>query len=389
MRLALRPGRTVRLRYEFVNRQPTATEVWVALCPSAPGQTVRGSEVTLSGARGRLDSRTLEGNELLFVELDAGGSVRVEATVETAGRVVIDEPGRSPPAHGSPRAFLRATPMVPTDGEIASSARRILAERAAGDDVLARARAFFDELVLGDYRYVYPPAERGAEAMLRDRRGDCGEFSSLFAAWCRSAGIPARIVYGTWAHGRMSAHAWNEFWIDGVGWVPVDASLGWGVRNRPWNWVGQGLPLRPDGFFARLDGARIGFSYGPDVEPTPPFAPVSVEGEGTVMRVAGRDLRWGLEVLDGRLPYLQPAYPRFSSPPARGQDLLGRWQVAELGPAGVLARVRRVALTVFAVSGPVAIFVDVALYVLALALVVTVVAAVGVRVLRRRRTAAG
>ena len=59
-----------------------------------------------------------------------------------------------------------------------------------------RARAFFDELVEGGYRYVYPPAERGAAAMLRDRRGDCGEFSSLFAAWCRSAGIPARIVYG-------------------------------------------------------------------------------------------------------------------------------------------------------------------------------------------------
>jgi transglutaminase-like putative cysteine protease len=78
---------------------------------------------------------------------------------------------------------------------------------------------------------VYPPAERGAAAMLRDRRGDCGEYSSLFAAWCRSTGIAARIVYGTWAHGRMAAHAWNEFRLDGVGWVPVDASLGWAMRH--------------------------------------------------------------------------------------------------------------------------------------------------------------
>jgi hypothetical protein len=65
--LELRPARTVRLRYEFANRQPSATGVWVAL----------------SGAHGRVDSRTLEGNELLHVELDAGGAARLEATVKT------------------------------------------------------------------------------------------------------------------------------------------------------------------------------------------------------------------------------------------------------------------------------------------------------------------
>jgi hypothetical protein len=394
--LELRPARTVRLRYEFANRQPSTTGVWVALCPTAPGQSVTRSEVALERASGRLDSRTLEGNELLHVELDAGGAVRLEATVETAERMLAEGPGRSPPPHGSPRAFVRATPMVPTDGEIAESAQRILAVRGAGGDAVGRARAFFDELVEGGYRYVYPPAERGAAAMLRDRRGDCGEFSSLFAAWCRSCGIAARIVYGTWAHGRMNAHAWNEFWVDGVGWVPVDASLGWAMRHRPWNWVGQGLPLRPDAYFARLDGARIGFSYGPDVEPTPAFEPVGVDG-GTTLRIAGRDLAWGLDTLDGRLPYLQPAYPRFSSPPVRGQELLGRWRVAELGVAGVVARARWAALVVAAVAGPASLVAsviglgwpaDALLIVLGVAAVVFVVCAVGAAMLRRR-TAAG
>ena len=278
--------------------------------------------------------------------------------------------------------------MVPTDGDIASSARQVLSAREADSDALVRARAFFDELVEGGYRYVYPPAERGAAAMLRDRRGDCGEFSSLFAAWCRSAGIPARIVYGTWARGRMSAHAWNEFWLDGVGWVPVDASLGWAMRHRPWNWLGQGLPLRPEAYFARLDGARIGFSYGPDVEPAPAFAPVSVEG-GTELRVAGRDLTWGVETLDGGLPYLQPAYPRFTSPPVRRQDLLGRWRVAELGAVGALVRVRNVALACSRLAAAASVVVDFAYVAVFAALVVFVAAAIGVEVLRRRRTAAG
>lgn len=399
--LALRPARTVRLRYEFVNRQPTATGVWLALCPTAPGQSVTSSEVALSGASGRLDSRTLEGNELLHVELAAGGAVRVEATVETAERALVEEgPGRSPPAHGSPRAFVRSTPMVPTGGEIEASARRVLEARGAGGEAVGRARAFFDELVDGGFRYVYPPAERGAAAMLRDRRGDCGEFSSLFAAWCRCVGIPARIVYGTWAHGRSSAHAWNEFWLDGVGWVPVDASLGWAMRHRPWSWLGQGLPLRPEAYFARLDGARIGFSYGPDVEPVPAFEPVEVADEGGFrLRAAGRELRWGIDTLDGRLPYLQPAYPRFTSPPVRRQDLLGRWRVAELGATGRVARAGTMARPVLALAAAAFLIasvfglsegvVNAAVFVIVVALAVWAATAAGVAVLRRRRTAAG
>jgi hypothetical protein len=170
--------------------------------------------------------------------------------------------------------------------------------------------------------------------------------------------------------------------------VPVDASLAWAMRHRPWNWLGQGLPLRPDAYFARLDGARIGFSYGPDIEPAPAFEPVSVEG-GTELRVAGRELRWGIETLDGRLPYLQPAYPRFTSPPARRQDLLGRWRVEELGAVGALARLRNASLPVVAVAGVALVFVDIVAVVLAVALVVLAGAAAGVTVLRRRRTAAG
>jgi hypothetical protein len=285
--------------------------------------------------------------------------------------------------------------MVPTDGEIADSARSIVAERSSNGGVLERARAFFDELVEGDYRYVYPPAERGAAAMLRDRRGDCGEFSSLFAAWCRSSGIPARIVYGTFAHGRMRAHAWNEFWLEGAGWVPVDASLGWAMRHRPWNWLGQGLTMRHEAYFARLDGARIGFSYGPDVEPVPAFEAVDLPDDaGFKLRVAGRDLRWGVETLDARLPYLQPAYPRFTSPPVRRQDLLGRWRVEELGAVGLVVRVGNVARAVMAV-GAVAFLVasvagaeglaNVLVVVLVAALTVAAVSAGGVALWRRRR----
>jgi transglutaminase-like putative cysteine protease len=365
--LAVGPGRTVRLRYRFENLQPTVTGVWLARLPGGGGQAVEAYELALEGARSRRD-----GDELVYVELEPGGAVAVAATIRTSSRALVSDSRSAPDprsdpdppsvAAAAPRSdgdparrsvgdpapddrpaavWSRPSALVPSGGEVAAAARRIVSARAAADDPLAIARAFFDELVEGGYRYVYPPPERGAEAMLRDRRGDCGEFSSLFAAWCRSSGIPARIVYGSWAWGRYNAHAWNEFWLDGVGWVPVDASLGWAMRHQPWNWLGVGLPLRVDAYFARLDGARIAFSYGPEVEPAPPFEPVPGDRGGAfTLRMAGRDVAWGVEALDGRLPYLQPAYPRYTSPPVERQEPVGTWRVREVGAAAALQPLR-------------------------------------------------
>lgn len=45
------------------------------------------------------------------------------------------------------------------------------------------------------------------------------------------------------------------------------------------------------------------------------------------MRLGGWIVRWGLDTLDGRLPYLQPAYPRFEQQPPPEQPMLGTWRV--------------------------------------------------------------
>ena len=61
--------------------------------------------------------------------------------------------------------------------------------------------------------------------MQRSRCGDCGQFTALFVAWCRAVDIPARPVIGTFIDG-FKPHVWAEFWLDKVGWVPVDPSYG-------------------------------------------------------------------------------------------------------------------------------------------------------------------
>lgn len=63
--------------------------------------------------------------------------------------------------------------------------------------------------------------------------GDCTEYSNLFVALARAAGIPAKViagngystlytVAGTAADFSATRHAWAIFYLPGYGWVPVD-----------------------------------------------------------------------------------------------------------------------------------------------------------------------
>jgi hypothetical protein len=84
---------------------------------------------------------------------------------------------------------------------------------------------------------------RGALWTLRNRRGDCSEYTDLSIALARAAGIPARALYG-WSYsenGGLRGHAWLEFFLPGKGWQPADPT-----------WTEDAW-----GYFARLDPTHL------------------------------------------------------------------------------------------------------------------------------------
>ncbi|MGD8207135.1 MAG: transglutaminase domain-containing protein, partial [Thiohalocapsa sp.] len=116
---------------------------------------------------------------------------------------------------------------------------RALAERwraGAADprDVVRRALAHFNE---APFRYTLLPPDLGdnpMDAFLFDARsGFCEHYASSFALLMRIADIPTRIVLGylggdynplsgDYVVRQSDAHAWNEVWLDDLGWVRVD-----------------------------------------------------------------------------------------------------------------------------------------------------------------------
>jgi transglutaminase-like putative cysteine protease len=67
-----------------------------------------------------------------------------------------------------------------------------------------------------------------AADVLRERRAECQGHAYLFAALARALELPTRVVNGvvyTPEHQGFLYHTWNEVWIEGGGWHPVDATF--------------------------------------------------------------------------------------------------------------------------------------------------------------------
>jgi transglutaminase-like putative cysteine protease len=87
------------------------------------------------------------------------------------------------------------------------------------------------------FRYTLQPPLLGEEPvddfLFGTRAGFCEHYANAFAVLMRAAGVPARIVAGyqggeinpmngTVIVHQFDAHAWNEVWLAGQGWVRVD-----------------------------------------------------------------------------------------------------------------------------------------------------------------------
>jgi transglutaminase-like putative cysteine protease len=114
---------------------------------------------------------------------------------------------------------------------VPSSERRFLelAQSIAGGAGGAQARierllAWMDANIAKAAVDVFSAAD-----VLRERRAECQGHAYLFAALARALGLPTRVVNGlvySAEHGGFLYHTWNEVWLEGAGWRPVDATFG-------------------------------------------------------------------------------------------------------------------------------------------------------------------
>ncbi len=159
--------------------------------------------------------------------------------------------------------FLRPDRLVPIDGQIADISTQQTRDTTLP---LEKARKLY-EYVIATMHYDHDGKDWGrgdAVWACNSKHGNCTDFHSLFIALARSAGIPARFEIGfsipTAAHEGpiTSYHCWAQFYAQGVGWVPIDASEAWKHKDLH------------DYYFGALDANRVKMSMGRDIRLNPP-----------------------------------------------------------------------------------------------------------------------
>jgi transglutaminase-like putative cysteine protease len=158
--------------------------------------------------------------------------------------------------------YLEPDKMVPLNGVIADLGKQ---QTAGATTQMEKARKIYDYVVSTmHYDKSGEGWGRGDAVWACDsKRGNCTDFHSVLIGMMRSSGIPARFEIGfPLPEGKTEGdiagyHCWAEFYIDGIGWIPVDASEA--SKN----------PAKKEYFFGALDANRVLFSYGRDIRLSP------------------------------------------------------------------------------------------------------------------------
>ncbi len=143
----------------------------------------------------------------------------VEVTIDACPKPSVDKTSLA--------GHLECNPDIPCDDpRIQKMAQEI---GANAPTVLDKALAL-TAWIHKNFRYQLGSNGTTADQILKDRTGDCSEFSKAGVLLARSAKIPSRLVSGiVMASGKPLAfayHAWLEVWIEGKGWVAVDPTWG-------------------------------------------------------------------------------------------------------------------------------------------------------------------
>jgi len=267
--------RTIRFIYEVQIGPLTGgsepAHVFVPLAQSDEHQRVFSREITASipGVLGREEEH---GNIFWHGELAQPEGetvhVRVEYLVERRPYRRNDLARVSPSAVLSRaekrqvQQYLDEDDLVPVNHPVLAPALAEIRLLASVDDKVRTSRAIYDWLIDNlEYKKVGTGWGNGdAFWACSERYGNCTDFHSLFNALARSSGIPARFEIGfpiPEDRGRGSIegyHCWAQFFLPGVGWVPVDASEAFNH------------PDRREEFYGGQGADRIRFTTGRDLK---------------------------------------------------------------------------------------------------------------------------
>lgn len=304
--------------------------VWFAMPQGTdPAQTVSDFKVECPFPH-RIEKDS-EGNTQVYVEVE-NPTVKDFTIVETFSVIRVEvksgvDAARAKPMSDEDRTqyakYLAANANVIIDDKI----KKLSAEIVGGEtNPVKAARKIYDWVLANIDYWVKDPANKKAspvgstEYCLTTKTGNCTDFHSLWTSLARAAGIPTRMIYGSFFKLELdgkdvdaSYHCWPEFYAPGIGWVPHDVAVAdifagefplnkdneEKVRRTTADGYSGPDPKKVEYYFGNLEDRRLSWSVGRDLTLSPkqdagpvnalPKAYIEVDGK---VHAEGKDKGW-------------------------------------------------------------------------------------------------
>ena len=264
------PERSFQVTYEVhlpsIPDGAKEVRVWVPLAVSDGHQKIR-RRVIQAPYPYRVTKDPQYGNDILFIALrpplppSLELSVQYEAEVRE-NRSLMGKAAAIPAAVQNKMAlYLTSNRLMVVDDKMRRLAEQVTAQ---AQTPAQKAEAIY-RYVIERMRYEKETPGWGKGDTLRACEigaGNCTDFHSLFISLARASGIPARFTIGLPVPEKPEGdipgyHCWAEFYLNGTGWVPVDASEAWKHREKT------------SYFFGTYDPNRLAVSTGRDIRLVP------------------------------------------------------------------------------------------------------------------------
>lgn len=304
-----------QIAFEYFNRSTNTVEVWLSVAPGTKNVNFSGDIQPIS-----IQDHEFLGS-ICYFQVPSRQRLKYTSEYSPVENYELTDEERN--------YFLRNTALIPVNKDTRKTAKSIIKNVDSKEDKDQIFSIF--NYVKNNYKYSAAIKQRGFEYATEDKKGDCGELSAIIASYCRSIDIPCRMMIGA-CRGKSNHHAWNEVYLPEEGWIPLDVSLAmYTFFRHPLRDLGAGVKwgafINKKRYFGNIESGRVVYS----IDPERYLSPIYIDSEPPVndmtFNVAGKDLAWGYESLDGCAPYMQPIYPKLnkSFKSIKNKDVLGKF----------------------------------------------------------------
>lgn len=237
-----------------------SVRIWIPVASTREGQTILERKIG-TPIPYQITRDVVHGNEMAYFELKKPFPSFLDLIVIYKARMTKPEFGQTIKESNDMELYLKPSRLMVVNEEVKARAERATADKKTFHE---KARAIYEN-VLGrmEYNKTVPGWGRGdtVRACLLGK-GNCTDFHSLFISMAHAAEVPARFKIGlTVPEGNQGEipvyRCWAEYYEEGKGWKPVDASEAWKH------------PERKEAYFGNFDTNKFLISVGRDIELVP------------------------------------------------------------------------------------------------------------------------